>query len=105
MTPKLYADLLNQCEAPRRIMLFTLPLRTIRIVTMDESFKTFRVEQLVMHNNDRHNPKGAWQTLSTHGGAVQGGAYMLAIEAALAAQHELHNKLVKRAQRKQLVHA
>lgn len=104
VTSKPFADLLNaQCALPRRIMCFTLPLRMIRVVAQDESMMTFRVEQLVLTNKDRLNPKGTWTTLSTHGGQAFMGTYMLALEHAVKAQSELHRKLVRRAEQRKLL--
>ena len=91
-------DLLNKVENPaHRIMLFTVPLRIVRLISTDESFKTFRVEQLIITSKDPSNPRGTWNTLSTHGSEQPGGAYHDAVEAAIAAQTNLRRKLQQRA--------
>lgn len=89
-------DLLNKVEAPKKIMLFTMPLRAIRIVAVDEEFKTFHVEQLVLTNKNMHSPRGSWQLLSTHGNPISGRAWGVALEAALEAQTTLRAKLARK---------
>lgn len=93
-------DLLHKVDSPKqKIMLFTVPMRMIRVVATDsESFKTFRVEQLLLTSKDVHNPRGSWNTLSTHGSETPGASYQDAVEAALKAQVNLRNKLQQRAQ-------
>lgn len=81
--------------------MFTVPLRIIRIIATDDSFKTFRVEQLTITNKDPQKPHGTWATLSTHGGEQPGAAWGVACEAACKAQIDLRNKLMKKAQAKQ----
>lgn len=89
-------DLLHKCEPNQKVMLFTVPIRMIRVVATDTTFKTFRVEQLLLTNKDVHNPRGSWNTLSTHGSETPGAAYQDAVEAALKAQVTLRNKLAQR---------
>lgn len=98
-------DLLNKVESPARIMLFTVPLRAIRVIAIDDEFKTFHVEQLVLTNKDPHNPRGSWTLLSTHGNPKAGQAWGVAVGAALEAQKTLRHKLAQRqaARRPQLL--
>lgn len=99
MMTKPLLDLLHKCDSPKqKVMLFTVPIRMIRVVATDSaSFKTFRVEQLLLTNKDVHNPRGSWNTISTHGSETPGAAYQDAVEAAIKAQHELRRKLQQRA--------
>lgn len=104
LLPQPLIDLLNKVDSPaQRVMLFTVPLRIIRIICTDESFKTFRVEQLTITNKDPQRPCGTWATLSTHGGEVSGASWGVACEAAVRAQAELKSRLMKKAQAKQKI--
>lgn len=100
---KAQIDLLHKVESPHRIMLFCVPTKCIRLVTIDETFRTFRVEQLVITNNSMHNPRGTWTTLSTHGSETPGASYMDAFKAAEKAQQDLIRKVQRQQQKKRLV--
>lgn len=104
-TTKPLADLLNKVDAPARVMGFAWPSRIIRVTTTDESYRTFRVEQLILTKNDPHNPRGTWNTLSTHGSERPGESYPVALEAACKAQSDLRAKLLKRRAERQAVPA
>lgn len=92
--PQPVIDLLNKIENPNhRVMAFAVPLRMLRIVATDTTFKTFRVEQLVITNQNPHDPRGNWTTLSTHGSDTPGAAYNDAGTALLEAQTNLRRKL------------
>lgn len=94
--PKPLVDLLNKVTPPHKIMMFTMPLRAIRVVAIDDEFKTFHVEQLVITNKDMQNPKGSWTLLSAHGNPQPGQAWGVATEAALRAQVRLREKLERK---------
>lgn len=96
--PQPLIDLLNKCEPGQRVMLYMVPLRIVRILATDENMKCFRVEQLVITSKDVQNPRGAWQTLSTHGSEVPGQSWAVACEAAVKAQADLKAKLIKKSQ-------
>lgn len=98
LLPQPLIDLLNKCEPGQRIMLFTVPLRIIRIIATDEHMKCFRVEQLIITNKDPQRPFGNWATLSTHGSEVPGQSWSVACEAAVKAQADLKAKLLKKSQ-------
>lgn len=87
-------DLLNKVDPPGRVMLHCVPTRVIRVLSTDDSFKTFRVEQFVVTAKDP--PAGNWVTLSTHGSEARGQSYSIACEAAYKAQTELKSKLQAR---------
>lgn len=89
------ADLLNKVEPGQQIITHGVPLRIFRVTAIDESFRTFRVEQLVMHNRDPHNPRGFWKALTTHGGAGPWDSYTDAFAAMCKAQTHLKAKLTK----------
>lgn len=99
--PQPLIDLLNKCEPGQRVMLYTVPLRIIRIIATDDQMKCFRVEQLVITNKDPQKPHGNWTTLSTHGSEVPGQSWAVACEAAVKAQADLKAKLMKKAQANQ----
>lgn len=98
--PKILAqpliDILNKCEDGQRIMCHMVPLRVIRVIAVDTSWCSFRVEQLNLTNKDPNNPRGSWATLSAHTNPVAGQAYPIAWEAATKAQNELRGKLQKK---------
>lgn len=96
LVAKPIVDLLNKVDPPARVMFHCVPTRIIRVIAIDESFKSFRVEQLIMTGGNRSDPKGTWRTLSTHGGPVAGEAYGIASKAAIVAQNELRKKLQAR---------
>ncbi len=96
--PQPLVDLLNKCDSGQHVLMFTVPLRIIRIIATDDSFTKFRVEQLTITNKDPQNPHGTWTTLSMHAGEQPGAAWGIACEAACKAQIELRNKLMKKAQ-------
>lgn len=98
-------DLLNKCEPPMTALLYCVPLRIVRVVGTDETFKVFRVEQLVITGRDPSNPRGSWTTLSTHASETVGGSYPLAVEAAIKAQDDIKRQLMRRAERNKLVRA
>jgi hypothetical protein len=89
-------DLMHKTDANHKIMLFMVPARALRIVATDDSFMSFRVEQLVITNKDPHNPRGSWNTLSTHSGPQPGAAWNVACQAAAEAQQTLLHKLQQR---------
>jgi hypothetical protein len=77
-----------------RIIAFMVPTRIIRILQVDPAGLTFRVEQLVEHGGfGGPQPKGAWTTLSTHGGTVAGACLGVAFESAVKHQQQLIHKL------------
>jgi len=85
--------LLNKMEiAGSRVMLFYVPTRIIRVLDVDDTGHTFRVEQLVQtgHNN------GSWRTLSTHGSEIPGQSWAAAVEAGRKSQLDLIAKLKAR---------
>lgn len=96
MMSKPFIDLMNKVDPPQKIMMFTMPMRAIRIVAMDDEFKTFHVEQLVLTSKDVHNPRGSWALLSTHGNPLPGRAWGVAVDAALKAAAKLKQKLEQR---------
>lgn len=95
ISPALTA-LLNKVDPPSRIMFHCVPLRVVRVVAVDEAFKSFRVEQLVMTGRDMNDPKGHWKTLSAHSSPIMGESYQPAAQAAVKAQNDLRYKLTKR---------
>ncbi len=97
---KPWYDLLNKIDPPMVALLHCVPLRVVRVVATDEAFKVFRVEQLVLTSRDPHNPRGNWTTISTHASKVVGGAYALAVEAAIKAQGDLKHKLEQRVEKR-----
>lgn len=88
--------LVNKVTPPSRAILYCVPTRVIRVIALDDSDLTFRVEQLVITGKDPHNPSGTWTTLSSHSDTRAGGSYAAAIEAALKAQIDLRAKLQKK---------
>lgn len=54
--------LLNSIEPGWHVHLFIVPLRIIRICRSSD-WRRWRVEQLILHNRDRDNPRGAWKTV------------------------------------------
>ena len=99
--PQSLIDLLHKVDPGEIIMTFAVPLRIFRIVAVDDTYHSFRVQQLVRTNRDAYNPKGTWKTLSLHGGKRPFDAYAQAIAAAHKAQADLRNKLIKAQQSSQ----
>jgi hypothetical protein len=93
--PQPLMDLLNKVEPGQRVMAFAVPLRVFRVICVDETYNSFRVEQLVMTTKSAFNPRGSWRTLSMHGGQVPFQAYPQALAASHKAQNDLRNKLLK----------
>lgn len=92
--PRPLVDLLNKVDTSgHRIMMFMVPLRIVRVIATDDTFMTFRVEQLVITGKNPMDPRGTWTTLSTHSGRVAGAAYQDAREAGEKAQADLTRKL------------
>lgn len=89
-------DLLNKVDPPQRAMAFCVPTRVIRVIATDDSFRTFRVEQLVLTNRNPVDPKGNWTTISTHGSATVGASYNDAMNAAMEAQKKMLHQMKQR---------
>lgn len=89
-------DLMHKVEANQKIMLFMVPARMLRVIATDDSFKSFRVEQLIITNKNAQNPRGSWNTISTHSGPQAGGAWGVACKAASEAQTTLLHKMEQR---------
>jgi hypothetical protein len=93
--------LLNKIDAPMIAVAYMVPLRIIRVVATDDTFTTFRVEQLSVVGRDKNNAMGTWTTLSSHRGDHPGEAYQIAYAAATKAQEDLRRKLARRIQQSQ----
>lgn len=96
-------DLMHKTEPNHKIMLFMVPARALRVIATDDSFKSFRVEQLVLTSKDPHNPRGSWNTLSTHSGPQPGGAWGVACKAASEAQEKLMHRMQQRQQKARVI--
>lgn len=84
------AELLNKVEDGQHIILHMVPTRIIRVIAIDSTFRTFRVEQLVEHvGNSPLAPKGMWKPISTHGSETPWESYGPATEAGWQAQRQL----------------
>jgi hypothetical protein len=90
--PSPLVKLLNRVDEHYIVVCHFVPTRIIR-VTAHESFKTFRVEQLVRTNKDNLQPQGTWRTLSTHGGEIPFEAFPSVMNAAKKAQDDLREKI------------
>jgi len=89
--------LLNQVDAPGRVIAHIAPTRIIRITDVKGDGMTFRVEQLAMTSKAHDpNPRGTGVTLSTHGGQVSGEGLAAAFKFAAGAQEKLVSKLRNR---------
>lgn len=93
--PQPLIDLLHKVDPGEQIMTFAVPLRIFRVVAVDETYHSFRVQQLVRTNKDAFNPRGTWKTLSLHGGKHPWDSYTSAFAAAHKAQADLKTKLLK----------
>lgn len=114
--PPALVALLNKVDPTFIIFSHVVPLRIqtgpkrytamfgscIRVIA-DVTFRTFRVEQLVMSNKDMNNPHGTWTTLSTHGSETAGVMLDTAMKAAVAAQNKLRSKIEKRVAGKRII--
>ncbi len=98
--PPPLVELLNKSEPGFILFCHAWPMRVIR-VSASVDFLTFRVEQLILTNKDRANPKGTWHTKSTHGGQVPGEALKVAMEHFLRAQNSLRAKITRQVQQVQ----
>jgi hypothetical protein len=88
---------LHKLDKPEQtIVCFAVPTRVIRIVQMDDSAKTFRVEQLVWSVPPPHlNCRGTWRTVSTHGSETPWESYPFALNALREAQQLLASKITR----------
>jgi hypothetical protein len=102
--PQPLVALLNKVDTPgHRVMMFMVPLRIVRVISTDDTFMTFRVEQLVITGKNPMDPRGTWTTLSTHSGQVAGAAYQNACKAGIEAQADLTRKLERQMAQTQMM--
>jgi len=93
--PRAWVDLLNKTEPGWAVDAFCIPFPHFRVIRRDDLL-VFRVEQLVLHNKDRFEPRGTWSTIATYSSETPSYVCMPAMQALRKARADLQAKVARR---------